>query len=71
LEAYLHPAQEDEEQPPQPELPEGAAGPELDDLPIPKRDISFSVLFDPHLSHTTSAFDPKTSFSKSARQALQ
>jgi hypothetical protein len=38
---------------------------------MPKRDISFSVFFDPHFSQVTSEFDPKTSFSKSALQALQ
>jgi hypothetical protein len=38
---------------------------------MPNRDISFSVLVDPHLSQETTGFDPKTSFSKSAPQALQ
>jgi hypothetical protein len=33
--------------------------------------MSFSVFFDPHFSHATSGLDPKTSFSKSALQALQ
>lgn len=38
---------------------------------MPKRDMSFSVFFDPHFSQATSGFDPKTSFSKSVLQALQ
>jgi hypothetical protein len=66
----LHPAQDEEEQPPQPELLEDDDG-LLEDLPMPKRDMSFSVLFEPHFSHTTSVFDPKTSFSKFALQSLQ
>jgi hypothetical protein len=67
----LHPAQDEEEQPPQPELPLEEGGEMLEDLPMPKRDISFSVFFEPHFSHSTSGFDPKTSFSKSASQSLQ
>jgi hypothetical protein len=43
----------------------------LEDFPIPKRDMSFSVSGEPHFSQATSGFDPKTSFSKSAPQALQ
>jgi hypothetical protein len=38
----LHPAQEVEEQPPQPELLE-VDDRLLEDLPMPKRDMSFSV----------------------------
>jgi hypothetical protein len=69
---YLHPAQDDEVQPPQPALlPEDADGELFDDLPMPKRDISFSVFFEPHFSQHTSGCDPKTSFSKSALQSLQ
>jgi len=69
--SYLQPAQDEEEHPPQPELPpEEDEGP-LVDLPVPKRDMSFSVFFEPHFSHATSGFDPKTSFSKSALQSLQ
>jgi hypothetical protein len=68
----LHPAQDEEEQPPQPELPLGDADDEpLEGLPMPNRDMSFSVFFEPHLSQATSGFDPKTSFSKSALQLLQ
>jgi len=67
----LHPAQDEDEQPPQPELPEGLEDGALEDLPIPKRDISLPVFFDPHFSQATSGFDPKTSFSKSAPHALQ
>jgi hypothetical protein len=69
---YLQPAQEDDEQPPQPELLLEALeeGP-FDDFPMPKRDMSFSVFFEPHFSQMISEFDPKTSFSNSAPQALQ
>jgi hypothetical protein len=67
----VHPAQEEEEQPPQPELPLEEDDELLEDLPMPKRDMRFSVFFAPHFSHTTSGFDPKTSFSKSALQSLQ
>jgi hypothetical protein len=66
---YPHPAQEDAVQPPQPE-PLLEALP-LEDLPMPKRDRSLFVFFDPHFSHATSGFVPNTSFSKSAPQALQ
>jgi len=69
---YWHPPQDDAEQPPQPEpTPEADPDGPLEDLPAPKRDMSFSVFFDPHFSHETSGFDPKTSFSKSEPQALQ
>jgi hypothetical protein len=68
----LHPAQDEEEQPLQPEPLELDDDEEpLDDLPMPKLDMSFSVFFEPHFSQTTSGFDPKTSFSKSALQSLQ
>jgi hypothetical protein len=66
----LHPAQDEDEQPPHPDF-DGPADAPLDDFPMPKRDMSFSVLREPHCSQATSAFDPKTSFSKSAPQALQ
>ena len=49
---YLHPAQDEEEQPPHPEPLEDDDG-LLEDLPIPKRDMSFSVFFEPHFSQTT------------------
>jgi hypothetical protein len=68
---HLHPAQDEDEQPPQPELLEGLADGALEDLPMPKRDISLPVFFEPHFSQATSGYDPKTSFSKSAPQALQ
>lgn len=71
LKVYLHPAHEDDEHPPHPELPDEPSDGPLDDLPMPNRDISFSVLFEPHFSHTAAGFAPKTSFSKSAPQALQ
>lgn len=69
---YLHPAHEEDVQPPQPELPpeESAAG-LFEDLPMPKRDIRLLVFLEPHFSQATSGFDPKTSFSKSAPQPLQ
>jgi hypothetical protein len=67
----LHPAQDEEEQPPQPELLLEDDEEPLEELPMPNRDISFSVFFEPHLSQATSGFDPKTSFSKSALQSLQ
>lgn len=69
--SYLQPAQEDDEHPPQPELPfeDDAVPPE--DLPMPKRDRSFSVRGEPHFSQETLGFEPKTSFSKSALQAVQ
>lgn len=69
---HLHPAQDDDEQPPQPELlPDDADEELLEVLPMPKRDMSFSVFFEPHFSQTTSGFDPKTSFSKFALHLLQ
>ena len=69
---YLHPAQDEEEQPPQPELPpEDDEGELFEDLPMPKRDMSFPVFFEPHFSQATSGFDPKTSLSKSVLQSLQ
>ncbi len=71
MKCYLHPAQDEEEQPPQPELPPDDEDEPLEDLPMPKRDMSFSVFFEPHFSHATSGFDPNTIFSKSASQSLQ
>jgi hypothetical protein len=68
---YVHPAQDEDEQPPQPEPPEELDEEELDDLPMPNWDISLPVFFEPHFSQATSGSDPKTSFSKSAPQALQ
>jgi hypothetical protein len=59
----LQPAQDDDEHPPQPELPEEPAEEAFADVPMPNRDISFSVLFEPHFSQLASGFDPKTSFS--------
>ena len=51
---HLHPAQEEEEQPLQPELLEGLEDGSLEDLPIPKRDMSLPVFFEPHFSQATS-----------------
>jgi hypothetical protein len=67
----LQPAQDDDEQPPQPELPEEPEGALLDERPMPKRDRSFSVFSDPHFSHVTTGLAPKTSFSNSALQLVQ
>jgi hypothetical protein len=69
---YLQPAQDDDVQLPQPELPpEGSVEEALEDRPMPKRDISLLVFFDPHFSQPAAGFDPVTSFSKSAPHALQ
>jgi hypothetical protein len=38
---------------------------------MPNRDMSFSVFCDPHFSQATADPAPKTSFSKSAPQAVQ
>jgi len=68
----LQPAHDDDEQPPHPELPlEPPDDEEPDDLPVPKRDRSFSVLAEPHFSQATLGFAPKTIFSKSVLQAVQ
>jgi len=61
----LHPAQDDEEQPPQPEPPPDPS----DDLPMPNLESRFSVSGDPHFGQTISGFWPKTSFSKHSLQA--
>jgi len=68
---YLHPAQDDDEQPPQPALPPEASAADLPDPPRPKLDMSFSVFSEPQHSHRTRVCRPKTSFSKEASQALQ
>jgi hypothetical protein len=67
----LHPAQEEDEQPPQPELPDELDDGAFGDRPMPKRDRSFSVFAEPHFSQATARLAPKTSFSKSAPQELQ
>jgi hypothetical protein len=59
----LHPAQDVEEQPPQPE----PAPDPSDDLPMPNLESRFSVSCDPHFGQMTSGFEPKTSFSNSWR----
>ena len=69
---HVHPAQDDDEHPPQPELPPDSdpdGSPE--DFPRPKRDNSFSVLSEPHFSQVTSGFRPNTSFSKRVLQVVQ
>ena len=69
---YLQPAQEDDVQLSQPEFPPEVSVEEaLEDLPMPKRDMSLIVFFDPHFSQPIAEFDPVTSFSKSAPHALQ
>jgi len=65
---HLQLEQFDDEQLPQPEPPEDDPD---DDAPMPNRDMRLLVFFEPHLSHPTSGFDPKTSFSNSAPQASQ
>jgi hypothetical protein len=62
--AYLHPAQDEDEQPPHPEPLDVSEDGEVDDLPMPNFDRRFSVFCDPHVGQTTSGFDPNTSFSK-------
>jgi len=59
----LHPAQEDEEQPLQPE-PDDEEDVSPEPLPMPNRDMRFFVFLEPHFGQTTSGFEPKTSFSK-------
>ncbi len=59
-EAYLHPAQEEEEQLPQPELPPEPS----EDFPMPNFESRLVVSREPQLGQTTSGFAPKTSFSK-------
>ena len=71
MSGYLQPAQDDEEQPPQPEPLLEEDDEPLEDLPVPKRDMSFPVFLEPHFSQATSGFGPKTSFSKSVLQSLQ
>jgi hypothetical protein len=56
----LQPAQEEDEQPPQPELPPEPS----EDLPMPKRDMRLVVSFEPQEGQRTSDVDPKTSCSK-------
>jgi hypothetical protein len=69
---YLQPAQEDDEHPLQPEpLPEESDEALLSAFPMPNRDMSFSVFFEPHFSQIISGCDPKTSFSNSAPQSVQ
>jgi hypothetical protein len=62
--AHLHPAQDEDAQPPQPELPEVPAEGPVEDFPMPNFDRSFSVSCDPHFSQATRGLEPKTSFSK-------
>ena len=65
---YVHPAQEEEEQPPHPE-PDDEEDESLEPLPRPNFDSRFSVFPDPHFGQTTSGFEPNTSFSKHSLQA--
>jgi hypothetical protein len=66
---YLQPAQDEDEQPPQPD-PLDVFKDSLADRPMPNRERSFSVLPDPHFSQVTIWLAPKTSFSNSAWQDL-
>jgi len=59
---YLHPAQDDAEQPPQPEPDDEEASPEP--FPMPNFDNRLVVSCELQLGQWTSGFDPKTSFSK-------
>jgi hypothetical protein len=59
----LHPAQDDDEQPPHPDPPPDPS----DDLPMPNFESCFSIFCDPHFGQTTSGVEPKTSFSNSWR----
>jgi hypothetical protein len=60
----LHPAQDEDEQPPQLGLPPEPS----EDLPMPNFESRLSASFDPHFGQTTSGFEPKTSFSKHSLQ---
>jgi len=64
LSCYPQPAQDEDEQPPQPDLPEVPDEDPVEDFPMPNFDSRFSVSCEPQLGHTTSGFDPNTSFSK-------
>jgi hypothetical protein len=57
---HLHPAQEDDEHPPQPEPLRELS----EDPPMPNFERRFSVSFEPQEGQTISGFGPKTSFSK-------
>jgi len=65
---YLHPAQDEELQPPQPEPEEDGDAPEP--FPIPNFESRLVVSFELQEGQTTSGFCPKTSFSKQHWQAL-
>ncbi len=60
---YLHPAQEDAEQPPQPEPEEASDDPD-DPFPMPNFESRLVVSFAPQEGQRTSGSLPKTSFSK-------
>lgn len=66
---YLHPSQDEAEQPPQPE-PDDEDDESLEPLPIPNLESRFSASGDPHFGQTTSGYWPKTSFSKSCRHLM-
>jgi len=68
---YLQPAQDEDAHPPQLEPLGVPEGDELKRFPMPKQDISFLVLFDPHFSHTIDWFESKISLSNSAPHAVQ
>ena len=60
----MHPAQEDEVQPPHPELPREPS----EDRPVPNRERRLVVFFEPQSGQRTSGCWPKTSFSKQCLQ---
>jgi hypothetical protein len=59
----LHPAQDEAEQPLQPE-PDDDEDEVFELFPIPNCDRRLVVSFDPQVGQSTSGFAPKTSFSK-------
>jgi hypothetical protein len=66
----LHPAQDDEEQPPQPLLSDEPEDGAAEDRPMPNFESRFCVSFEPQFGHVTSGLDPKTSFSKQQLQLV-
>lgn len=56
----MQPAHDADEHPPHPALPPDPS----EERPMPNRDSRFSVSFDPQEGHSTSGFEPNTSFSK-------
>ena len=65
----MQPAQDDAEQPPQPD-PDEEEGVPVDPFPIPNCESRLVVSAAPQDGQRTSGFDPKTSFSKQHWQLL-